>query len=205
MQGRLKSDGRRLQKSLQWYTKMKNKFSTKWKASKQPRKQRKYRANVQIHLRRKFVNVNLSKELRKKYPKEGHKYPQEGHKQNKRSIQIKKGDKVKIMRGEFKGQSGKILEVNIKKSKVIVEGIQAKKQDGSKVNIKLQPSNLQIIELSERLAPKGSPLEKKTREEKKPTEPKSNDKIKRLKSNISSDLPKESQVNEKLEQTEVKK
>ena len=172
---------------------MKNKFSTKWKASKQPRKQRKYRANVQIHLRRKFVNVNLSKELRKKYPKEypkegheGHKYPKEGHKQNKRSIQIKKGDKVKIMRGEFKGQSGKILEVNIKKSRVIVEGIQAKKQDGSKVNIKLQPSNLQIIELSERLAPKGSPLEKKTREEKKPTEPKSNDKI-------------------KTEQTEVKK
>ena len=193
MQGRLKSDGRRLQKSLQWYTKMKNKFSTKWKASKQPRKQRKYRANAQLHLRKKFVNVNLSKELRKKYPKEypkegheGHKYPKEGHKQNKRSIQIKKGDKVKIMRGEFKGQSGKILEVNIKKSKVIVEGIQAKKQDGSKVNIKLQPSNLQIIELSERLAPKGSPLEKKTREEKKPTEPKSNDKI-------------------KTEQTEVKK
>ena len=159
MQGRSKSDGHRLQKSLQWYTKMKNKFSTKWKASKQPRKQRKYRANVQIHLRRKFVNVNLSKELRKKYPKEGHKYPQEGHKQNKRSIQIKKGDKVKIMRGEFRGEVGKILEVDIKKSMVIIEGIQAKKQDGSKVNLKLQPSNLQIIELSERL--------KKTRAENK--------------------------------------
>ena len=166
MQGRLKSDGRRLQKSLQWYTKMKNKFSTKWKASKQPRKQRKYRANAQLHLRKKFVNVNLSKELRKKYPKEypkegheGHKYPKEGHKQNKRSIQIKKGDKVKIMRGEFRGEVGKILEVDIKKSMVIIEGIQAKKQDGSKVNLKLQPSNLQIIELSERL--------KKTRAENK--------------------------------------
>ncbi len=148
MQGRLKSDGRKLQKSLQLYTKMKNKFSNKWKASKQPRKQRKYRANAQLHLRKKFVNVNLSKELRKK--------------QNKRNIQIKTGDKVKIMRGEFKGQSGKVLEVDIKKSIVVIEGMQAKKQDGSKINLKSQPSNLQIIELSERL--------KKAKIEKKPVE-----------------------------------
>lgn len=126
--------------------KMKNKFSTKWKASKQPRKQRKYRANAQLHLRKKFVNVNLSKELRKK--------------QNKRSIQIKKGDKVKIMKGEFRGEVGKILKVDIKKSVVVIEGIQAKKQDGSKINLKSQPSNLQIIELSERL--------KKTQAGKKP-------------------------------------
>src|SRR3990167_7672736 len=129
---------------------MKNKFSTKWKASSQPRKQRKYRANAPLHIRKKFVNLNLSKDLRKK--------------QKKRSLQAKKGDKVKIMRGKFKGEVGKILEVNLKSSKIIVEGIQAKKQDGSKVNLKLQPSNLQIIELSERL--------KKTQTEKKIIEPK---------------------------------
>ena len=174
---------------------MKNKFSTKWKASKQPRKQRKYRANAGLHLRKKFVNVNLSKELRKKYPKEG-------HKQNKRNIQIKKGDKVKIMRGGFRGQTGKILEVNIKKSLIVIEGMQAKKRDGSKVNIKFQPSNLQIIELSERL--KKTQAENKLKETKL-VETKSHKKIKRLKSNISSDLSKESQVNEKTEQTEVKK
>lgn len=115
---------------------MKQKFSTKWRESKQPRKQRKYRANAPLHLRRKFVKVNLSKDLRKK--------------QKRRSIQIKKLDKVKIMRGKFRGEVGKVLEVNIKKSRIIVEGIQVKKRDGSKVNIKLQPSNLQIIELAER-------------------------------------------------------
>ena len=96
------------------------------------------------------MNLNLSKDLRKK--------------QKKRSLQAKKGDKVKIMRGKFKGEVGKILEVNLKSSKIIVEGIQAKKQDGSKVNLKLQPSNLQIIELFERL--------KKTQTEKKIIEPK---------------------------------
>ena len=167
---------------------MKNKFSTKWKESKQPRKQRKYLANAPLHLRKKFVNVNLSKELRKK--------------QNRRNIQINKGDKVKIMRGGFRGQTGKILEVNIKKSLIVIEGMQAKKRDGSKVNIKFQPSNLQIIELSERL--KKTQAENKLKET-KPVETKSHKKIKRLKSNISSDLSKESQVNEKTEQTEVKK
>lgn len=115
---------------------MKKKFSKKWKASSQPRKQRKYRANAPMHIKRKFVSVNLSKELRKK--------------EGKRNIPIRKNDKVKICRGKFKGKEGKILEVNLKKSKVIIEGIQVKKMDGSKANVKMQPSNLQIIELTER-------------------------------------------------------
>jgi len=113
---------------------MKQKFSTVWKSSKQPRKQRKYSANAPLHLRKKFVSVNLSKELRKKY--------------GKRNIPVKKGDEVKILRGKFKGKQGKITEVNLKLSKVIIEGIQTKKQDGSKVNVKLFPSNLQIKELN---------------------------------------------------------
>ena len=61
---------------------------------------------------------------------------------------VRKGDVVKIMRGKFKGKQGKITEVKLKISKVVIEGIQVKKQDGSKVNVRLQPSNLQIIELN---------------------------------------------------------
>lgn len=114
---------------------MKKQFSTSWKSSRQPRKQRKYLANAPLHLRKKFVSVNLSKELRKK--------------EGKRNIPVIKGDKVKIFSGKFKGKTGKILNVNLKTSKIIVENIQVKKQDGSKANVKLQPSNLQIIELSD--------------------------------------------------------
>ncbi|HOC96822.1 50S ribosomal protein L24 [Candidatus Pacearchaeota archaeon] len=128
---------------------MKKKFSTQWKSSKQPRKKRKYVANAPLHLRKKFVSINLSKELRKKT--------------NKRNIPAKKGDKVKICVGKFKGKTGKILTVNLKTSKIIVEEIQVKKQDGSKVNFKLQPSNLQIIELAERKSNKKN----KQKEEKK--------------------------------------
>ena len=113
---------------------MKKKFSTKWKASKQPRKKRKYKANAPLHIRHRLLGTNLSKELRKKY--------------GRRSFPLRKNDIVKIMRGKFKGKRGKVLEVNLKKLKVTIEGIQIKKKDGTKVNIRLAPSNLQISELS---------------------------------------------------------
>lgn len=113
---------------------MKKKFSTKWKASRQPRKQRKYSANAPLHLKKKFVSVNLTKELRKKH--------------GKRNIPVKKGDTVKIMRGKFKGKSGKVAEVKLKTQKIFVDKMQVKKIDGSKANVGLKPSNLQITELN---------------------------------------------------------
>jgi len=113
---------------------MKKKFSTKWVGSKQPRKQRKYRANAPIHTRHKMISANLSKELRKKY--------------GKRNMPLRKGDEVKILRGEFKGKSGNIDAVSLKKLKVMVEGIFRTKKDGTKVSVYLDPSNLQIRELN---------------------------------------------------------
>jgi len=113
---------------------MKQKFSTAWRASKQPRKQRKYQANAPLHLKKKLLSVNLSKDLRKKH--------------SKRNTPVKKGDVVKILRGKFKKKQGKVLEIKIKVAKIFVENIQVKKQDGSKVNIPLKASNLQIIELN---------------------------------------------------------
>ncbi len=113
---------------------MKKQFSTKWTGSKLPRKQRKYRAKAPLHLRKKFVSVNLSKELRKKH--------------EKRNVPVKVGDNVKILRGKFKGKTGKISKVFLKISKVTIDGIQATKQDGSKVAVKMQPSNLQITALN---------------------------------------------------------
>ena len=48
---------------------MKSQFSKSWKSSKQPRKQRKYIAKAPLHIKRKLMGVNLSKELRKKHGK----------------------------------------------------------------------------------------------------------------------------------------
>lgn len=112
---------------------MKNAFSTAWIASKQPRKQRKYRYNAPLHIKRKFIHANLSKELRKKY--------------QVRSLQVRKGDVVRIMRGSHKGKKGKIEQVLLKQTKVYVENIHMARKDGSKSYYPLQPSKLQIVEL----------------------------------------------------------
>jgi len=110
------------------------KFSKHWKSSKKPKKQRKYLAKAPIHLRRKLIKITLSKDLRKKH--------------EKRNISPRKGDSVKIIKGKFKGKQGKIIKINLKKIKIYVENIQVKKQEGSKVNVPLKPSSLEIIELN---------------------------------------------------------
>jgi len=112
---------------------MKTKFSTSWNSSKQPRKQRKYRYNAPLHIKGKFLAVHLSPELRTKY--------------NKRSLRVKKGDKVKILRGTFKGKEEKVERVNVKREKVYLEKINIVRVDGNSNPIPFVASNLMIIEL----------------------------------------------------------
>ena len=97
---------------------MKQKFSSSWGTSKQPRKQRKFRYNAPLNIKQKFVRAHLSKELRKKYAK--------------RSAGLRKGDSVKVMRGQFKNKSGKVEEVDVKKTEVYVSGVEIVKKDGTR-------------------------------------------------------------------------
>ncbi len=113
---------------------MKKDFVKNWIKSRQRRKQRKYRFNAPIHIKQKFLGCHLSKELIKKY--------------SKRSIRVRVGDKVKVVRGQYKGKTGKVETVDIKKCKVLISGIEITKKDGSKAKIPLTPSNLIIQELN---------------------------------------------------------
>jgi len=56
-------------------------------------------------------------------------------KYSKRNIPVIKGDKVRIMKGEFKNKTGKISLISNYKLKVAIEGIQKAKKDGTKVNV----------------------------------------------------------------------
>lgn len=113
---------------------MKKLFSTAWKSSSQKRKQRKYRHNAPLHIRQKFVHVHLSKELIKKY--------------GKRNIGLKKGDKVKVLRGQFKKHQGTVDRIDLKKTCVYLTGIEIIRKDGTKSTYPIHPSNLIITELS---------------------------------------------------------
>ena len=109
-------------------------WSKDWNNSKKPKKQRKYRKNAPLHIKRKFCGSHLAKELRQKY--------------NCRSMVIKNGDKVTIARGQYKGQKGKVEEVDIKKQIIFISGIESQKKDGTKVRCPINPSNVIINELN---------------------------------------------------------
>ncbi len=113
---------------------MKKQWSRKWVASKQPRKQRKYRYNAPNHVRHKLLSAHLSKELKKQY--------------GKRSIPVRKGDEVEIMKGSSRKTRGLVERVDMKKLKIYIEGVKAKKVDGSQISKPIDPSNLKIIKLN---------------------------------------------------------
>ena len=113
---------------------MKKKFSRSWIKSKQPRKQRKYSHNAPLHIKGKLMSAHLSKDLMKKY--------------NRRSIRLRKGDKVIVLRGQFKKKKGNVERVDLKKSKVYISGVEMIKKDGTKVFYPVHPSNLAVTELN---------------------------------------------------------
>ncbi len=108
------------------------KWSPHWKASKKPKKQRKYRHGAPLHIRHKLMSAHLSKELRKQY--------------NTRALPIRKGDKVKVMRGQFAGVIGEVERVNLRQMKVIVKGAEFKAKAGAAPRkYPLDASKLMII------------------------------------------------------------
>lgn len=100
----------------------------------QPRKQRLQRATAPHHVARKQMASHLSEELLLKY--------------NRRSLTVIKGDEVKVLRGDFAGTSGRVLEIDASGRKVTVQGVINKKADGTEVARPIDPSNLLLVKLN---------------------------------------------------------
>ena len=113
---------------------MKKEWSPKWTGSTQARKQRKYRANAPLHVKRKFLSASLAKELRTRY--------------GRRSLTVRKGDEVVVISGKAKKTRGIVERVDLRKSKVYVDSVKAKKVDGTEVMRALEPSNLMITKIN---------------------------------------------------------
>lgn len=110
-------------------------FSTKWISSTKPRKQRKYRARAPLHIKQKFMGSHLSKALREKH--------------KTRSLPVRSGDKVKIMRGQFKGIEAKVDHISRIKERIYVIGAEVEKKNGTKIMYPIHPSNVVITELAQ--------------------------------------------------------
>jgi len=76
----------------------------------------------------------LSKELREKY--------------KRRSARPRKGDSVKIVRGEFKNIEGKVTKVLPKEGRINVEGVTREKQKGGTSPVPIHASNVIITSLT---------------------------------------------------------
>ncbi|MEM1657661.1 MAG: 50S ribosomal protein L24 [Candidatus Jordarchaeales archaeon] len=98
-----------------------------------PRKQRKALYNAPLHVRHKMFGARLSPELREKY--------------GVKTLPVREGDEVLVMRGTFKGTEGKVVEVDRKKYRIYVENVTIEKADGTVVYYPIHPSKVMITKL----------------------------------------------------------
>lgn len=102
--------------------------------SSQPRKQRKFRYQAPHHLRHKFLGAMLSPALREKH--------------GVKSIPVRLGDTVKVLRGDHKDTEGKVAAVDYNKTTIAVDGVAVTKSDGTEVPRPINPSNVMITKLN---------------------------------------------------------
>ena len=99
---------------------------------------------------------------------------------NRIKLHVRKGDNVEVISGNFKGSSGKVLEVIARKQRVLIEGVRMikrhlkKSQDNPQGKIAeregpIHISNVKVLEHGERAAKgKGKAKKKKATKEKAP-------------------------------------
>ncbi|KAJ2501900.1 60S ribosomal protein L26A [Coemansia erecta] len=107
------------------------KFSADVSSSR--RKSRKAHFTAPSHLRRKLMSASLSKDLRKKH--------------EVRSIPVRTGDEVVVVRGQYKGREGKVSAVYRKKWVINIERLVREKVNGATVPIPVHPSNVSVTAL----------------------------------------------------------
>jgi large subunit ribosomal protein L24 len=104
------------------------------KPTTKPTKQRKMLYQAPDHIRYKLFAAPLSPELRASH--------------GVKTLPVRSGDSVRIMRGDQKGFEGKITSVNRKKYRIFVEGLTREKVDGTTIFVPVHPSKVMITRLN---------------------------------------------------------
>jgi len=141
--------------------------------TKDPSKQRKLLFNAPHHIRGKIMSVHLSRELRGTY--------------GFRSLPIRAGDTVRILRGDYRDYEGRVTRVDREKYRVYIDGVSREKADGTTTPVPIHYSKVEIIKLNLEDEWRKKILERKTssKEEKPPEETSEKDEEK-----VSEETPK---------------
>jgi large subunit ribosomal protein L24 len=102
----------------------------------QARKQRLFRFTAPLHARHSFVRAHIDKAARQKLGI------------SKKSVQVRRGDTVKVMAGSNKGKSGKVTSVDLRTSKITISAITRKNARGKEYGIPISANNVYITELN---------------------------------------------------------
>ena len=103
------------------------------KSAKDPRKQRKRLYQAPAHLRHKLMAAPLSPEL--------------AASKGIKTLPVKKGDTVRVMRGDHIGFEGKVNQVDLKRYRIFLEGLTREKVDGTNIFVSVHPSKVMIKNL----------------------------------------------------------
>lgn len=90
--------------------------------------------NATLFTKSKLMCGHLSKELQQKY--------------SRSSIRVTEGDTVRVMRGEYKGVTGKVMRVSTDKNGVAVEGIKKEKLKGGNIDVFIHTSNILVTDIN---------------------------------------------------------
>lgn len=101
--------------------------------SRQPKKQRKLHYTSQLHRKHKAIVATLSDKLREEY--------------GIRSLPVRKGDTVELMRGSSRGHTGKVADVDLRAERISVEGVTLHKADGTERFYPVHPSKVRITKI----------------------------------------------------------
>ncbi len=103
------------------------------KTVKDPRKQRKRLYNAPAHIRHKLMAAPLAPELIRS--------------KGVKTLPVKKGDTVRVVRGDHIGFEGKISRVDMKRYRIFLEGLTREKVDGTNIFVSVHPSKVMIKNL----------------------------------------------------------
>ena len=134
-----------------------------------------YRAMNQVASKQ--ISAPISKDLRKKY--------------TRRSARVMVEDTIKVIRGEYKGLTGKVSKISTDSNSIAIEGNKKEKLKGDKIDVYIHTTNviitalntddkwrLKILEKKPKSKIKSMKEEAKKKEENKKKEAKSTDKKK---------------------------
>jgi len=102
--------------------------------TRQPDKQRSRQRRAPLHEKQRQVRAHLSESLREEY--------------GNRSVRVNEGDTVTVQRGDFAGEEGDVVNVDLRDAVVHVEDVTLETADGEEVPRPLDASNLVVTSLN---------------------------------------------------------